>query len=564
MPGLSKAALEKLLDQMALVLGKGFADSVAQTLKGLNVGKLTAAIKTGDIDAVMHAAGMRAGSWNNLTEQVRSAYNQGGTFNMNAVVPAEFGMMFDISNPRAEKWLKANSSTLIKNINKGQREAVRLALTNGLKAGRGPRSVALDIAGRIGPNGKRVGGLVNLSKPQIKAVAKARYELHDVNKYENYLKRARRDRRFDPMVKKAIKTGKRLPSATIDRLTSRYSDRLKQLRGETIARTEALKAVNEASDESMRQVVDEGLAPKKAIKRIWHHGGYSKHERPGHKMMGAVQQTKPMDEPFKNPLTGVQMMYPGDGPGSEAINCRCWVEHKVDFAAVEKQKTPPPLPGLKPVKNKVKPKPAPKPKPKVARALTERQAMKYYADEVERAKKTFTYKDGTFEDSASAYVSSNYQDINTALRKTGGKSRDAYTQKHIDRLTGSWNGTLTRKTKHDMTVFRGTKLSEKRFRKMKVGGTLEDKAFWSTSVDRSLAKSFAGSGRYSVIYEIQTRAGTRMFNPLSHMRPGAARRGIAQRESELILKHGTRIKIISITKESDYLTKVVARVVGEP
>jgi len=36
-----------------------------------------------------------------------------------------------------------------------------------------------------------------------------------------------------------------------------------------------------------------------------------------------------------NPITYATLMYPGDGPASEVINCRCYIEPKIDFVAVE-------------------------------------------------------------------------------------------------------------------------------------------------------------------------------------------------------------------------------------
>ncbi len=104
-------------------------------------------------------------------------------------------------------------------------------------------------------------------------------------------------------------------------------------RGDTIGRTETLRAVNEASDEALRQVVDEGLAPKNAVARIWRHS-YSRNEREGHVMLSGEERG--IEEYFVNPLTGNAMKHPGEGPGSETINCRCYLEHKIDFVAVER------------------------------------------------------------------------------------------------------------------------------------------------------------------------------------------------------------------------------------
>jgi hypothetical protein len=103
-------------------------------------------------------------------------------------------------------------------------------------------------------------------------------------------------------------------------------------RGDTIGRTEALRAANEAADEALRQIVDEGLAPRNSVTRIWRHS-FGPNERPGHIMMNG--QRRGIDEYFMNPITGIPLRRPLAGPPGETINCRCYLEHKIDFVAVE-------------------------------------------------------------------------------------------------------------------------------------------------------------------------------------------------------------------------------------
>jgi hypothetical protein len=174
---------------------------------------------------------------------------------------------------------------------------------------------------------------VGLNRPQTGAAINARRELE--NLYRNYFTRQRRDRRYDSMVLKAIEGERDLTQADIDRIAGRYEDRLLKLRGDTIARTEALQALNKAADESLRQVVDEGLAPPDAVKRVWDATGDSR-TRDSHAAMDG--QEAGMDEPFTTGA-GHQLMHPGDGslgaPASEIINCRCVVKHEIDFIAVE-------------------------------------------------------------------------------------------------------------------------------------------------------------------------------------------------------------------------------------
>lgn len=310
------------------------ADALGITTRA-QIAVLESALLSGDMDVIMRSIGFRSGAWSGLTESMRNAYISSGTFTLASEVPKRFGMMFDWTNPRAEKWLSDNSSELIKLIDSKQRESIKTFLDAGMKAGRNPRSVALDIVGRVSAQtGKRSGGIVGLSRPQTKYVSSMRTELETLD--SNYFTRKLRDKRFDGIVKKAIESGTPLSETDINRLVGRYSDRLLEKRGKDIARTETLKAMGASADEAMRQVIDDGLAPKDAVKKIWRHS-HAADARPGHSMLDGEEIA--FDDYFTNPVTGAKLMYPldsslGAGP-DEIVNCRCLAEHKVDFAEVE-------------------------------------------------------------------------------------------------------------------------------------------------------------------------------------------------------------------------------------
>jgi hypothetical protein len=137
------------------------------------------------------------------------------------------------------------------------------------------------------------------------------------------------------MVEKAIESGTPLSENDINRIVGRYEDRLLELRGTTIARTEALQSMNEAADESLRQVIDEGLARPENIRKVWDATNDSR-TRPDHAVMDG--DVAGMNEPFTSG-SGNQLLYPGDtslGAGAgDIINCRCVIRHEIDFIAIE-------------------------------------------------------------------------------------------------------------------------------------------------------------------------------------------------------------------------------------
>jgi uncharacterized protein with gpF-like domain len=141
----------------------------------------------------------------------------------------------------------------------------------------------------------------------------------------NYFTRGRRDKRFDGLVNRAIKDNKPLADSDVIKLTGRYSDRLLQTRGEMIARTETLQAVNTGQFEAFNQAIDAGAVAKKDIKKVWISAGDNR-TRDSHAEINGVAVG--IDERFPNGL-----LYPLDpaGDASEIINCRCILDYDVDF-----------------------------------------------------------------------------------------------------------------------------------------------------------------------------------------------------------------------------------------
>lgn len=203
--------------------------------------------------------------------------------------------------------------------------------------GRNPRATALDITGRINrATGRREGGILGLSSPQVDAVIRARAELlsGDPALMRNYLSRGRRDARFDRLVMKAIREGRPVSKADVDRIVGRYKDRLLALRGEMIARTETMTSLNAAREEGIRQLIDSGKVQRSQVRKIWRATGDAR-TRDSHAALNGAEAG--IDEAFVSPLTGARLMFPMDAsqgaPASEIIGCRCTYELKIDYLA---------------------------------------------------------------------------------------------------------------------------------------------------------------------------------------------------------------------------------------
>jgi hypothetical protein len=298
-------------------------------IRALEAGNGTGAIDALNLDPAALAPLDRA-----RTEAFQTAGDEtaAGLPVIRAQLGARVVIRFDGRNLRAEQWLRVQSSEHVTRILDDQREAIRNALRAGMEAGQNPNTVALDIVGRMNnATGKREGGIIGLTSQQEQFARNARAELlsGDPDELRAYLTRTRRDKRFDALVLKAIADEKPVPAADAARMIQRYKDRLLQLRGENIGRTEALASLHAGQFEALQQVADNGKVDRSAVKRRWSSTGDRKVRDTHVAMDGQVVQ---VDAPFISP-SGARLMFPGDpnGPPEEVINCRCLTEPVIDF-----------------------------------------------------------------------------------------------------------------------------------------------------------------------------------------------------------------------------------------
>jgi hypothetical protein len=131
-------------------------------------------------------------------------------------------------------------------------------------------------------------------------------------------------------VLKAIKEGQPLDQATVTRMTGRYADRLLQLRGETVGRTESMTALNTAQFQAYQQAVAKGGVQVQAVQKGWK-ATIDGRERESHRELNGVFVG--LNDRFANGL-----LYPHDPDGdiSELANCRCRPLFRINrFAGLE-------------------------------------------------------------------------------------------------------------------------------------------------------------------------------------------------------------------------------------
>lgn len=330
--------IEDLADMLSPDVRRAFLAAIDDIRNTVILQDLIDAIDKGDFDRAFRVLGISNASLSPVVGSLETAFGAGGDL-VGASFPTrlrtDYGravFRFDMRNPSAEKFLKEQSGSLITRIQEDTRVNVRNVMTVGLENGTNPRQTALDIVGRVDPaTGKRTGSLIGLAQNQEMWVRNARRDLEQLS--ENYFNRTQRDKRFDSVVREAIKSGKPLSQDTINKLINRYKDRLLKYRGDMIARTETIQALNRSQYEAYNQAIEMGAIKRSDIYKEWDTAGDDRVRETHREMDGQRVQ---LDEPFTTP-DGYKLMYPGDNslnaPASEVIHCRCRVKLKADWLA---------------------------------------------------------------------------------------------------------------------------------------------------------------------------------------------------------------------------------------
>ncbi len=387
-----RARIDKLIKQWDPVLRRGFMESIAQMRAAGQLDVIEKALARGDIEAALRAVNLDPLTFRPWDKAIQQAFEAGGTTvtqSLPTLVDAASGLrtvfQFNVRNPEAERYLFDRSSTKVVEIINDQRNMIRTNLTAGLEAGNNPRTMALDLVGRVNPGtGRREGGFIGLTSSQENWVRNYREEL--VKGDPGALVRQLRDKRFDATIAKAIARGEPIPDGVISSAVTNYKNRALRYRAENIARTEAMTSLHEAQAQAMQQAIAGGLN-REDIVYTWR-ATNDERTRDSHAEMDG--QTVREGELFVTG-DGNTLEYPGDpnGPPEETINCRCWREVGIDFLA---NLGPPPK----------RPRPKPKPKPKLrpeiddaqVRTLATRAQFNSYVNELPDSVLETLAKDG--------------------------------------------------------------------------------------------------------------------------------------------------------------------------
>ncbi len=331
-----KRQFNALLEKYMPAMRREFMAALQNMADDTDIAALTRAIKSRDLDAAADAIHLDETAYSGVLEAQRAAFAGAGAAVVASIKTpaaasgqARLVFRFSVRDTEAEKWLSTASSTLVTNLEQQQREAIRVLMESGLAQGKNPRATALDLVGRISKTtGKRTGGVLGLSSPQMEYYTNARAELATASpqSLRNYLSRQLRNRNYDAAVKRALATGQPISAAKAEAALKSYSNRLLKYRADVVAMHETKSAIEGSKLNGYKQAARR--AGVKA-KKTWRHFG-SENPRKQHEAMDG--DTVDIDQDHILP-DGTHMAHPHavGAPINQTANCHCMEDYSLDF-----------------------------------------------------------------------------------------------------------------------------------------------------------------------------------------------------------------------------------------
>lgn len=301
--------LERALSRQEATVRQAFADFVERVRAPSVLKEVRLLLQRGDIQGAIDIANQHVIRLGAVIPQV---FNNLGAVSMTELAVqvggAAVGISFDPAYPLAASLMRASRLDLITNITMQQTDTIRTVLTRALQTGQGPIAAAREFANAIG-----------LTSFQVSAAEKYQQALELGARAA--LDYALRDRRFDGTVARAAENDEPLTAQQIQTMVSRYRASQLRLRAQTIARTETVRALSQAREAALQQMLEQtGMSADRVI-RTWN-ATLDDRTRDTHRDLDGQQ--RPLNQPFDS-SSGAKLMYPGDpsAPANETINCRC-------------------------------------------------------------------------------------------------------------------------------------------------------------------------------------------------------------------------------------------------
>lgn len=340
------ADVQAALDRLEPALREAFLEAIEAVTSAIRLQQLEAMIAAGNIDGAIEALRLEQGFFGPLYEAHRQTVLTGGALIVtelplrNPFDGSKFVFSFDGRHPRAEAWIREQSSRLITEVIEDQKEQARIVIRDAAIVGEHPRDTARAIVGKVDPaTGKRSGGILGFDRARRGVFARVMEGMKTPEGVRDlvtvprdgsapYVTLTSVNEATKQRILRAYHAGTAVPAA--DQAISRKQLRNKLLkdRGDVIARTETLNGLRFGRHEGMEQLVESGAIRRDQVRIRWQ-ATLDSRVRDTHRHLH--NQTVRLGE-FFNPLPGVYMQFPGDlehspanpkGLAASTISCRC-------------------------------------------------------------------------------------------------------------------------------------------------------------------------------------------------------------------------------------------------
>jgi len=331
----------ELISQYEPRIQRAFMASVVDLQANVDWPGLIDGLMAVDIERAIFALHIDPAAWAAYSAEMSAAYAATGASTA-AFIRSQYGTIgvrFAMTNPRAEDWIARNVAAQVAGFAAEQREIAREIIGAGYARGNHPHVIATDLAGRVGPTGKREGGILGLDRNRAyrynrisdgMRTADGVRELFDDHgnlRYKVNVATAQR-------LQKAYDAGTAVPDAQRALSDRQFYNALIKDRADTIAETETGNAVMSARQEEWEQFAEAQGVDRSAVIKTWRHRrGASRYHRPDHLRMNG-RSVLGLGEVFVFP-DGARMLHAHDvnGGARHNIRCGCDTEYRLDHTA---------------------------------------------------------------------------------------------------------------------------------------------------------------------------------------------------------------------------------------
>jgi hypothetical protein len=332
--------LEALAATWEPTLRAAWDDALDRIRSNIVFKRIVERLDKGDVAGAINELGIQDGAFAKFEQAIVQAYHAGGidtVDNMPALRdPSGNRIVFSwgVRNLPAEQEMRRSAADFVTSITAETKDGIREILTENLSRGQSPYDAGRLLAGRVNRfSGKREGGLIGLSRPQMQTVASIERGMldGDADAMRRYLGLKLRDKRLDRSVTNALKEGRGLSQIDAERVARLYANKALKYRGDVIARHETMAALDKSRDDAFRQQIADGKVIAEEVTKGWRHQT-QEHPRLQHVAMN--RQVVQFGQPFVAP-DGTALRYPRDpaAPAAHTLGCRCYIEYNIAFGA---------------------------------------------------------------------------------------------------------------------------------------------------------------------------------------------------------------------------------------